>query len=58
VQDLKLSSSQEPADMSDTIFTHMVEMTILVTRLVIEFAKHLPGFQTLDKDDQIILLKV
>ena len=36
----------------------MAEMTILVTQLVVEFAKHLPGFTTLDKEDQIILLKV
>jgi len=43
---------------ADMIFGHMVEMAILVTRLVVEFAKHLPGFQTISKDDQIALLKV
>jgi len=42
---------------ADVVFGHMVEMAILVTRLVVEFAKHLPGFQTLSKDDQITLLK-
>jgi len=42
----------------DIVFAHMVEMAILVTRLVVEFAKHLPGFETISKDDQITLLKV
>ena len=48
--------SQE--DLSDAIFVHMVEMTILVTRLIVEFAKSLPGFRNLVKEDQIVLLKV
>ena len=42
---------------ADVVFGHMVEMAILVTRLVVEFAKHLPGFQMISKDDQIALLK-
>jgi len=42
---------------ADVVFGHMVEMAILVTRLVVEFAKHLPGFQMITKDDQITLLK-
>jgi len=53
-----MASVQASGDMMDMVFGHMVEMAILVTRLVVEFAKHLPGFQMITKDDQIALLKV
>ena len=33
-------------------------MTVLITHLIVEFAKSLPGFTRLLKEDQIILLKV
>lgn len=58
LQELNLSETMSSAALSDAIFMHMVEMTILVTRLVVEFAKRLPGFHNVCKDDQIILLKV
>lgn len=45
-------------DFSEAVFIQMAEMTILTTQLIVEFAKHLPGFMSLDKEDQIILLKV
>lgn len=45
-------------DLSSAVFRHMAEMTILVTHLVVEFAKHLPGFVSLSREDQIVLLKV
>jgi len=45
-------------EVSDIIFRRMAEMTILVTQLVVEFAKRMPGFLDLERDDQIILLKV
>ena len=51
-------ASMQASSEADLVFGHMVEMAILVTRLVVEFAKHLPGFQTISKDDQITLLKV
>merc|ERR1719278_1777965 len=35
----------------------MTEMTILTVQLIVEFSKHLPGFQTLCRDDQVLLLK-
>lgn len=44
-------------DESDRLFQHMTEITILTVQLIVEFSKHLPGFQTLNRDDQIILLK-
>lgn len=50
-------ASMQAASEVDIMFGHMVEMAILVTRLVVEYAKHLPGFQTISKDDQIALLK-
>ncbi|CAK9303182.1 unnamed protein product [Gordionus sp. m RMFG-2023] len=38
-------------------FSHCTELTILVTQLIVEFTKRLPGFQTLLREDQITLLK-
>lgn len=35
----------------------LARMTVLITHLIVEFAKSLPGFDRLSKDDQIILLK-
>ena len=57
VQDMNIVSSLLASNEADVVFGHMVEMAVVVTRLVVEFAKHLPGFQTLSKDDQIALLK-
>ena len=42
---------------SDRLFRHMTEMTILTVQLIVEFSKHLPGFQTLCREDQVSLLK-
>jgi len=58
LQTLNIASTFANSSPSDAVFGHMVEMTILVTRLIVEFAKHLPGFQSLCKEDQIVLLKV
>ncbi|CAG0903226.1 unnamed protein product, partial [Cyprideis torosa] len=38
-------------------FKHISEMTILTVRLIVEFSKRLPGFDTLLREDQITLLK-
>ncbi|XP_060086039.1 oxysterols receptor LXR-alpha-like [Ylistrum balloti] len=35
----------------------LAKMTVLITHLIVEFAKNLPGFTRLDKEDQIVLLK-
>jgi len=58
LQDVKLNEGDFPKDVPSTVFQHMVNMTVLVTHLVVEFSKKLPGFLDLEKDDQIILLKV
>ncbi|XP_041365312.1 ecdysone receptor-like [Gigantopelta aegis] len=40
-----------------SLLSDMVQMTVLITHLIVEFAKCLPGFLSLNKEDQIILLK-
>lgn len=42
----------------DNVLGSLARMTVLITHLIVEFAKSLPGFDRLSKDDQIILLKV
>ena len=42
---------------SDSLFRHITEMTILTVNLIVEFCKHLPGFTSLDKEDQVVILK-
>ena len=58
LQEVKISETGRPKDVSEQVYKHMAEMTVLVTQLVVEFAKCLPGFSDLDREDQIILLKV
>ena len=58
VQNMKVSDIGRPKEMSQQVYQHMAEMTLLVTQLVVECAKKMPGFIDLDKDDQITLLKV
>lgn len=38
-------------------FQHITEVTILTVRLIVEFSKRVPGFDTLKREDQITLLK-
>ncbi|CAD5110628.1 DgyrCDS13 [Dimorphilus gyrociliatus] len=54
---VRVSGEGKPKDMSEMLFKNMAEMTILTTHLIVDFAKHLPGFLTLDREDQITLLK-
>ncbi|GAV02288.1 EcRA1 [Ramazzottius varieornatus] len=44
-------------DDSASSFQHVAEITILTVQLIVEFAKKLPGFEHLTRDDQIALLK-
>lgn len=39
-------------------FEHITEITILTVQLIVEFSKRVPGFDTLQREDQITLLKV
>ncbi|XP_076799660.1 uncharacterized protein LOC143444346 isoform X2 [Clavelina lepadiformis] len=38
-------------------FAHFTELSILIVQLVVEFTKQLPGFLTVSREDQIVLLK-
>ena len=58
LQEVRISDLGRPKEMSEQIYKNMAEMTILVTQLVVEYAKHLPGFSTISREDQIVLLKV
>lgn len=47
----------EGEDQCDVRFRHITEITILTVQLIVEFAKRLPGFDKLLREDQIALLK-
>lgn len=49
-----VQSANEEGDMK---FRQITEMTILTVQLIVEFAKNLPGFDKLLREDQITLLK-
>lgn len=54
---VEFDASKSPDVTADGLFKSMTEMTVLITGLIVEFAKHLLGFNELDQHDQIILLK-
>jgi len=54
-QDIKPTNNEESAE---HVLGSLARMTVLITHLIVEFAKSLPGFTRLLKEDQIILLKV
>ncbi|CAL8148030.1 unnamed protein product [Orchesella dallaii] len=58
-EDLKRLSAlpTEGEDASEVRFRHITEMTILTVQLIVEFSKRLPGFDKLEREDQITLLK-
>ncbi|XP_063233115.1 ecdysone receptor isoform X2 [Bacillus rossius redtenbacheri] len=51
------NSPIEGENQSDIKFRHITEITILTVQLIVEFAKRLPGFDKLLREDQIALLK-
>lgn len=57
--DLKKITHQptERENPSDYRFRHITEITIFTVQLIVEFAKRLPGFDKLMREDQIALLK-
>ena len=61
VEDLKniWLYDKSPLDIGerDSLFRHITEMTILTVNCIVEFCKHLTGFSSLDKEDQIVILK-
>lgn len=51
------NTPNENEEQSDQRFRHLTEITILTVQLIVEFAKRLPGFDKLLREDQIALLK-
>lgn len=51
------NSALESEDLSDVRFRQITEMTIFTVQLIVEFAKRLPGFAELRREDKIVLLK-
>ncbi|XP_071492607.1 oxysterols receptor LXR-alpha-like isoform X1 [Diadema antillarum] len=49
--------NEEDTDALHLRFAHITELTILTIQLIVEFSKHIPGFLTLSREDQILLLK-
>ncbi|XP_072379196.1 ecdysone receptor isoform X1 [Diabrotica undecimpunctata] len=52
-----VNAPMEGEDQCDVRFRHITEITILTVQLIVEFAKRLPGFDKLLREDQISLLK-
>ncbi|CAH2006190.1 unnamed protein product [Acanthoscelides obtectus] len=52
-----INQPMEGEDQCDIRFRHITEITILTVQLIVEFAKRLPGFDKLLREDQIALLK-
>ncbi|XP_014281744.1 ecdysone receptor isoform X2 [Halyomorpha halys] len=53
----RINTPNEDEEQSDQRFRHLTEITILTVQLIVEFAKRLPGFDKLLREDQIALLK-
>uniref|UniRef100_A0A0A9VV31 Ecdysone receptor n=1 Tax=Lygus hesperus TaxID=30085 RepID=A0A0A9VV31_LYGHE len=53
----RINSPNEDEEQIDFRFRHITEITILTVQLIVEFAKRLPGFDKIIKEDQIALLK-
>ncbi|XP_064614231.1 ecdysone receptor-like [Liolophura sinensis] len=53
----ELADQQITITTKEAFWTQLAEFTALVTQLVVDFAKALPGFKSLNTEDQIILLK-
>lgn len=51
-------SSIDIQDDGTVRFHNITEITILTVQLIVEFAKRLPGFDKLQREDQLALLKV
>ena len=56
VYHVPLNSTSSEIDESESLFRHITEITILTVQLIVQFSRHLPGFQTLNRADQVILL--
>lgn len=57
-QDVSADMVNSDAIAGDALLSQLAKMTVIITHLIVEFAKNLPGFSRISKDDQIVLLKV
>lgn len=55
VYHVPLNSTTSEIDESESLFRHITEITILTVQLIVQFSRHLPGFQTLNRSDQVLL---
>ncbi|KAK7109353.1 hypothetical protein V1264_013407 [Littorina saxatilis] len=56
-EEIVMESDRKPEVSAESFLNSMARMTVLITHLIVEFAKCLRGFTELNKDDQIVLLK-
>lgn len=57
VNDVSAEMVDSHAIAGDALLSQLAKMTVIITHLIVEFAKNLPGFSRICKDDQIVLLK-
>ncbi|XP_045169068.1 ecdysone receptor-like isoform X2 [Mercenaria mercenaria] len=57
VDDISADMANMEAIAGDSLLSQLAKMTVIITHLIVEFAKNLPGFTRICKDDQIVLLK-
>lgn len=53
----RINTPTDDEEHTDQRFRYLTEITILTVQLIVEFAKRLPGFDKLLREDQIALLK-
>ena len=58
VYHVPLTSTSSEIDESESLFRHITEITILTVQLIVQFSRHLPGFQTLNRADQVAHLNL
>ncbi|WAQ94198.1 ECR-like protein [Mya arenaria] len=57
IQDVNIECINSEAIQGDALLSQLAKMTVIITHLIVEFAKNLPGFSRISKEDQITLLK-
>ncbi|XP_052803665.1 ecdysone receptor-like isoform X1 [Mya arenaria] len=57
VNDVNIECINSEAIQGDALLSQLAKMTVIITHLIVEFAKNLPGFSRISKEDQITLLK-
>ncbi|KAH3721308.1 hypothetical protein DPMN_064228 [Dreissena polymorpha] len=57
VNELNIECMNNKEIQGDALLAQLAKMTVIITHLIVEFAKQLPGFSRISKSDQIVLLK-